>query len=442
MINLAKSVLASAMMKADEAEVYLSRTKELTIEIYDSSVETLKEAESKGLGIRVFIGHNVGFAFTSDLSAESIEKTVDMALQNTSFTHGDEYMGVAEKSNIAYPEISFDEALEHIPLEKKIDLALLAEESAKKFDDRITKIESCGYEDVISEEVILNSKGIEVISKANYCGLYVSLLAVENGDTQTGFAIDFKRNFEQIDAERCGKEAAQKAVELLGARTIHTQNLPLIFDPYTTTNLLGVMASSFSAENVLKGKSILKGKLNQQIMSESISIIDDGAMPDGIMSASADAEGLPTRTNILVEKGILKTFLHNHYTAKRAQTQSTGNATRSGYAGTVGVGTTNLYIAGGSRTENEMIKSVDRGLYVTSLLGVHTANPITGDFSIGASGRLIESGEKTIPVRGVVISGNLLSMFRDIQEVGNNVTFFAGKGAPSIRTGNITVSGD
>ncbi|QRN86547.1 TldD/PmbA family protein [Clostridia bacterium] len=442
MLEQGKKALELAISQSDEAEIYISSSRELSIEVHDAKVETLKQAESKGLGIRVFLNSNMGFAFTSDLSEDSIQRTVEKAVKNAHYTQGDEFSGLPSKSHKDYPVIHYDETIENTTVEDKIALALAGEKAAKEKDKRIDKIEACGYEDVISTEIILSSKGVEIVNKACYCGLYVSLIAQENEDVQTGFAMDFKRNYNELDAVACGHRAAEKALEMLGAKTITTEKIPLLFDPYTTTNLLGVLASSFSGENVMKGKSMLKGKLGDMVMADCIQIVDDATLKNGVMSSPSDGEGMPSQRTVLVHQGKLETFLHNTYTARRMDTVSTGNAARGGYSTGIGVGSTNLYIEAGKASPEELIASVKRGLLVTGLLGVHTANPISGDFSIGAAGMLIEDGKKTNPVRGVVISGNLLSLFKNVEALGNDLTFFAGKGAPSMLTGKITVSGN
>jgi PmbA protein len=442
MLAQGKQALALAKSQADEAEVYISSVRELSIEVHDAKVETLKEAESRGLGVRVFLGSNLGFSFTSDLSDESIERTVEKAVKNARYTQGDEFSGLPDKPQGDYPDIPYDETIENTTVEEKITLALNGERAAKECDKRIDKIEACGYEDVIATEIILSTKGVEVISKSSYCGLYVSLIAKEDGDVQTGFAMNFKRSYNELDAEECGRKAAAQALDMLGAKTISTERIPLLFDPYTSTNLLGVLASSFSGENVLKGKSMLKGRLGDSVMSDCINIVDDATLKAGVMSSPSDGEGMPSQRTELVRAGKLETYLNNSYTAKRSGTVTTGNASRAGYSAGIGVGSTNLYIEKGTSSPEELISSVDRGLMVTGLLGVHTANPISGDFSIGATGMLIEDGKKTSPVRGVVISGNLLTLFKEVEAVGNDLTFFAGKGAPSMLTGKITVSGN
>lgn len=441
MRDKAKKALDRAMEKVDQAEIYLSQQTELVIELRKGEVETLKQASSSGLGIRVFKDKQLGFSFTSDLSSQALERAVDQACENASYTQSDPFNGLCQPPNKKYPTLSFDPSISQRSVEEKVDLLVKTEEAAKNYDGRIDQIEACGYEDLVERQIILSSEGVDVDHQSSYCGLYVSLLARQAEEVQTGFALDFKRAYKDLDGPACGRRAAKEAVAMLGAESMDTGQVNLVFDPYTTTSLLGVLASSFSGENVLKGRSMLVGRLGEKVMSPLLTIVDDGRLADGVMSSPADAEGLASQENVLVKEGRLETFLHNAYTARRAKTHSTASARRAGFSGRLGVGTSNLYLRPGQMTEDVLLGTVADGLYVTSLLGMHTADPISGDFSIGASGRRIRQGKLSEAVRGVVISGNLLDLFEGVEGLADNLTFFAGSGAPSLKTAPMTVSG-
>ncbi len=443
METLARRALSEAMKQgAGEAEIYISVSGEKSIEVRNGQVETLKEAESSGMGVRVFRDGRMGFAYTSVLSDTGVEQACRKALGNTMITGPDEYNGLSAPQDVPYVEVPFDREIADTSVEGKIRMALAVEEAARETDNRITAIESCGYEDVTVEAVILNSLGVEAQSEAAYCGIYAALLAEEEGQSETGFAMSFKRRIGSLQPQECGREAAGKALRMLGAGSTRTRRMPLVFDPHATVRLLDVLAPSFSGENVLKGKSMLDQSLGQQAMAPCLTVVDDGTLDDGVMSAPADGEGMARRRNVLVDAGTVSAFLHNGYTARRSGTVTTGSASRGGYAGIPGVGTSNLFIQPGTRTEEELIGQVDDGLYLTDLLGVHTANPVTGDFSLGAAGLLIEGGRLSRPVRGIVISGNLLELFGHARDVADNLTFFAGTGAPSMLCGPLTVSGE
>ncbi|HWI54368.1 MAG TPA: metallopeptidase TldD-related protein, partial [Desulfobacteria bacterium] len=256
-----------------------------------------------------------------------------------------------------------------------------------------------------------------------------------------GFALKLTLNFRELDPLRIGREAAQKAVRKLGAATVGTQKAVIVFDPYVATNFLGVIAPALSAEAVQKGKSLFGGRVGQTVASDKISIIDHGAMPGGISSAPFDGEGVPTSKTVLVQNGELKGFLHNTYTAAKDGVTSTGNGTRGSFKSTPEVGTTNFYIEPGPHSPDDMLKDISSGLYITDVMGMHTANPISGDFSVGAAGIWIENGKLTKPVRGVAIAGNILELLKEVEGVGSDLSFFGSKGSPTIRIAKMTVSG-
>jgi PmbA protein len=204
---------------------------------------------------------------------------------------------------------------------------------------------------------------------------------------------------------------------------------------------LEVTAPSLTAEAVQKGKSLFANKMGQDIAASELNIIDDGHKKGAIISSPFDGEGVSTQKTILVENGILKSYLHNTYTAKKDGVSSTGNAKRGSYKSTPEVGTTNFYIDKGNITKDELIKNVEKGFYITEVMGMHTANPISGDFSVGASGIWIENGEFTKPVRGVAIAGNIKELLKSVEAVADDLTFFIGIGSPTLRIAKMTVSG-
>ncbi|MGI6227501.1 MAG: TldD/PmbA family protein, partial [Peptococcales bacterium] len=287
----------------------------------------------------------------------------------------------------------------------------------------------------------MNSLGLKGYYQGAYCGGYGLVVAEDNGENQTGFGMQYNLKYCTLNPEKIGKEAGERAVRLLGAKSVPSQKATLILEPYIATNFLGIISPALSAEAADKGKSFLKDKLNKKVASNLLTLIDDGQMPGRILSAPFDGEGVPTSKTTLVEEGVLKSYLHNTYTAHKAGLQSTGNGIRGSYKSTPEIGTTNFYLEKGTLDPQQMIKEVEKGLYVTDVMGMHTANPISGDFSLGASGIWIEKGELKYPVRGIAIAGNIEQLLENIDGVGNDLTFFVGKGSPTIRINNISISG-
>ncbi|MCR4442215.1 MAG: TldD/PmbA family protein [Peptococcaceae bacterium] len=438
----AEKVLERACRQANtEAEVFLLDSEELTVEVAEKKVENMKLARERGLGVRVISGGKLGFAHSSDLSPAALESVVEKALHNARVTHPDESW-VLPRPQISYPGLDiFDEATFQMPVESKIELAQNIEAAARSYDRRVVITEKAVYHEAKYRVIILNSRGLAGSYRGSYCGGYAMVVASENQDSQTGFGLQYSLKYHELDPLEIGREAGEKAVRLLGAKTIPSGRIPVVLDPYTASSFLGVLQAAFSAEAVLKGKSFLQGLEGRMVASPLVTIVDDGTMAGRLGSAPFDGEGVPTARTVLVREGELSGFLHNSYTAKRFGVEPTGNSTRVSYKNTPEVGITNFYLKEGNLSAEELVKDLSRGLYVTDILGMHTANPVSGDFSLGAAGFLIEGGECTVPVKGVAIAGNLKEMLLDIDGVANDIRFFIGKGAPSVRLRSLNVSG-
>lgn len=440
--RLGLEVVAKAQkLGAEMAEAFLLNSRQLSIQVANQKVETMKLAEDRGLGIRVFRNNRLGFAFTSDLDALAIEKAINQALANCRYTEEDEFLTIAEKYS-AYPELDlYDPQISDISVDEKIRLAKEIELKAKNYDSRIKITERAGYDDSQYEICIVNSQGLEAYYHGAYCGGYSLVVGEQDGDSQTGFGMQYEVKYKDLNPEKIGQEAAKRAVRLLGAKTVKSQKAPIVLEPYIATSFLSIISPTLSAEAVHKGKSFLANKINEKVASTLVTIIDDGRMPGRVSSAPFDGEGVPTGETVLIKDGVLQGYLHNTYTAKKDGAKSTGNGVRGSYRSTPEVGSTNFYLANGDISPEDLIKEVDRGLYVTDVMGMHTANPISGDFSLGASGIWIENGEFTYPVRGVAIAGNLKEFLLNIDRVANDLTFFVSKGSPTLRINNISISG-
>ena len=439
--ELAVRVITRAQqLGAAMSEAYLVNSKELSIEVREQEVENLKLAEERGMGLRVFRSGRMGFAYTADLRWEAIEETITEALANSRQTTPDEGNVLPEACS-EYPRIKlYDPVIRQETVENKIALAREVERVGRSFDPRIKLTESAGYEDNEYEVAICNSLGLNASYRGSYCGLYLVVVAQEGEDNQTGFAIQYRLNYRELNPRQVGEEAAEKAVRMLGARRIGTGQLPVILDPYVATNFIGVLSPALSAESVQKGKSFLAGKVGKRIGGE-LTIIDDGTLENGIASAPFDGEGVPCSRTVLVENGILNGYLYNTYTARREGVASTGNSTRSSFNSTPEVGSTNLFIQPGRIKQQELMTGIRDGLYITEVMGMHTANPISGDFSVGAAGLRITDGKLDYPVRGIAIAGNLANLLEAVEGVADDLTFFGSKGAPSVYVGKLAISG-
>jgi PmbA protein len=442
MKTLGEHIISSALRKgADMAEVYLNNNKELFIEVRNGSVETMKLAGERGLGLRLIKDNRAGFAFTSDLSKERVEEILEQALANASSAAEDRFRVIPGPA-AEYPELDlYDRKIANNPVERKIELARVMEDAARNHDPRVKIIEGSSYTDVDTEITLLNSRGVELNYRGAYCGIYISLVAVQGDESQTGFALNYSLKYDDLDGPAAGREAAARAVRMLGARPVPSQKVPVVFEPYVAAGFLGILAPALTAEAVQKGRSLFAGRQGQKVASDQVSITDDGARPGGVASAPFDGEGVPTLRTRLISGGIIEGFLHNTYTAAKEGVQSTGNGVRTSFKSTPEVGTTNFFMESGSTSPPDIITGLEKGFYVTEVLGMHTANPISGDFSLGAAGLMIEKGKFSFPVRGVALAGNIIDMMKKIERVGNDITFFGGIGSPTILVSEITLSG-
>ncbi len=426
---------------ADMAEVFLSNDRELQIKVREGKVETMKLAGERGLSVRLMKGSRVGFAYTSLLDEKNIENVVEQALVNASSTADDPFR-ILPPPSFKYPKLDlYDKTIIDTSVEEKIELAKKMETTAKNYDPRVKIIEGSIYTDAETEITLMNSKGVDLNHRGNYCGIYIALVAVQNEESQTGFAINYGLKYKDLDAASAGREAAERAIRMLGAKTVPSQKLPVLLEPYVANGFLGLLAPSLTAEAVQKGRSLFAGKMGQAVASDRINIVDDGTLQGGIASMPFDGEGVATSRTELVNGGYLKGLLYNSYTAEKDGVKSTGNGVRSSFKATPEVGATNLFIEKGSFEPKELISGLDKAIYITEVLGMHTANPISGDFSLGVAGLMIEKGKITYPVRGVALAGNIIDMMKKIEAVGNDLTFFGGMGAPTLLISEMVLSG-
>jgi len=441
-LEIARQAVEIAQKLGSKAtEAYILHSKALSIEVNNQEVETLKLAEISGVGIKTILDGRLGFAYSSALDRSSLEEVVGQSLANAKETTPDEYNVLPEPGKYQEDLDLYDQRIGEVPVEEKIEQARLVERSAREYDPRVKRVRKASYQDSEYYVSLVNSLGLESSYRGNYCGVGAFVVAEDQGEVQTGWSMDINRKYDQLQAAKAGREAGEKAAIMLGATTVGSQRVPIVFDPYVATEFLDLMSNGLTAEAVQKGKSLFAGNLGQQVVSSALTIIDDGRLENGIDSAPVDGEGVPTSRNVLIAEGVLQKFLYNTYTAKKEGVKSTGNGIRGSFKGSAEVGTTNFFIQPGVVSLEELLAPIEKGFYVTEVMGMHTANPISGDFSLGASGIWIEKGQKTKPVRGVAIAGNILELMENVDLVANDLRFFGSTGAPTVRIKGMSISG-
>jgi PmbA protein len=333
----------------------------------------------------------------------------------------------------------FDERLTHATDEQRIDLALAVEAAALAADPRVKTVEDTMYADADGEVFVANTAGLRGSYRANQCYAFAYVLAEQDGQVETGMSYAVGRALEDLDAAACGVEAAQRACRLLGARKCPSMKAAVVLDPFVSADFFGVLSSALTADAVQKGRSLFAGREGQQVAGELLSLADDGVRPDGLDSAPFDGEGTPCRRTPLIEHGVLQGFLYDTYTARKAGRGSTGNGLRGSYSGLPGVHPTNLVIDGPVTPLADIIAGLQRGVLVTDAVGVHSgANPISGEFSVGISGVLIEDGRLTTPVREVTLAGDIIGMLKNVTALGDDARWVPGG---SILTPSVVIEG-
>ncbi len=438
--QIAKELKARAV---EESEIYLARSRDLTIEVRKAEVESLKSAETMGVSLRVLRGKSLGFSYCTELNAQSLQNMVSNAVDGSEQVGSDPYLDFPPSDSSTLPALEiFDENLSEIPLEEKILVARELEEAALAYDPRVKKIHRATYQEEQEEVWLRNSRGLERQTRVTLASCNIMAIATHNEESQVGWDFDFNHFFTGLKRKEIGVRAAQKAVDMLGAKSIKTTKSPLLLENSVASELLGTLAPSFLAESVQKKKSALAGKINQLIFSSLLNITDDGLYPGGMATSPFDAEGVERKRTPLIVEGRLVTYLYDLYCANREGLNSTGNSSRPSLKVPPRVGISNLFIEKGTVSFEELLANLGTGLLITELLGVHTADPISGDFSVGAAGHWVEKGERSFPVKEIAFSGNLIQLFQKVEEVGSDLRFFGPVGSPSLLLKKMTISGE
>lgn len=443
--TLAKKLIARAKRKgASEAEAFIEVGREASCRVRDGAIEDLTQATSKGVGIRVFVKNRLGFAYTSDFTESSLNAFVDRAVELAKAAAPNPLNGLPDKKSfqgVADVGPLFDPQVAGLRPDWKIEAALEMEKAGKAFDSRIKTFDNVGAGESVSEVYLASSEGFVGGYQGTYVYLYASPVAAVGDELQTSWWVDYRRFLNELDSpEAVGREAARRAVRMLGAKKVKTQDVPVIFDPMMAASFAGSLAGAANGDAIFKKSSFLDGRLGQTIAQKSLSLIDDGVLPKGLGTSPFDGEGVPTRRTPIIEGGVLTNYLYDAFTARKAKARTTGNASR-GYKSLPHIGTNNLVLEPGSSRPEDIVKGVSKGFYVTAMLG-SGANMVTGDYSRGANGVWIENGELTHAVQEVTVAGNILDMLSRIDAVGNDLTFRGSTGAPTLRFSHLMVSGE
>jgi PmbA protein len=433
---------------ASDAEVTVREGDEFSTTVRMGEVETLKESGSRGVGLRVLVesdnGYRVASTSSSDLTPEGIEHLVRGAVQLAQVTSVDPFAGLAEPGEFGQLDGElklYHEDVYSLPTEERIAWAKRAEAAAMAVDTRLVNSDGASFDAATGRRAFANSRGFAGEYRSSYCSIAVSPIAQgANGEMQRDYWWSQARAFRDLDQpEEVGREAARRTLRMLDARRVPTQQAPVIFAPEVARGLVGAVFDGASGDAIYRQASIFAGKLGEAVAAESVTVVDDGTIAGGFGTSPFDAEGLPSRRTVIVEKGVLRSYILNTYTGRKLSMKSTGNAGR-GLAGNPYVDAGNLFLEAGTQPADEILRGVQQGLYVTRLMG-QGVNLVTGDYSRGAAGLWIENGELTYPVHEITIAGNLKDMLRNITAVGNDLVFRGATAAPTLRVDGMTIAG-
>lgn len=424
-------------------EVYLEDQAVFSVSVSDGKIESLETQDVRGAGFRLFDRGRVAFAYTSDLSEGGLRSVIETAKSLLRHTDPDESNGLPEPDESSSPEPEvFDPGLAKIDSQEKIRLARRVEEAARATDARITRVRQSRYTDVSGRVEVANTGGLRRTFPFTRAYASIELNAEERGELQSGWYSDFAIRHSGLDAAQVGREAAKRAVAKLGATRPPTGRANLVLDPTVAASLIEAVSPAFHADNVLKGKSVMASRIDTQIGSAKVTLLDDGRMPGGDHSAPCDTEGVATRCTMLVEGGALKGFLHSTYTSLRMGAAPTGNAFRGSYKVPPRIAPSTLYLQPTNVTRETLMAEAGNGYYITEVMGLHTIDTISGDFSLGAAGQTLRAGRLEGPVDRVGIAGNVLDLFRSVAGVGTDLRMMPGGGAGStLLLVDIAVSG-
>ena len=439
--ELAGAAVESAMDN-EAVEAYAEEARRTEVTAHKGEVEGLTFAESRGVGVRLIARGRLGYAYAADPSFDEVRAAVAKARENAELATEDEFNALPPAKPIEPISALFRRDQAALATERKVSVALDLEHLAVSADPRVAKVDQAGYGDAVSRVAITSTAGVTAEYGRTDCWTVVSALAEQDGETQSGWSFRVARELGELDWGSVAQEAVERSARLLGAVKPASGRLPVVLDPFAGSSFLGILAGALSAESVQKQRSLFADLLGEDVGSPLVTLVDDGRTLDGPAAAPFDDEGVPTGRTELIAHGTLMAFLHNTYTARRGGTDSTGNAQRGGYRSPPGVGTTNFFVQPGATPVSDILRRAEGGVLIQDVSGVHSgANPISGEFSVGATGLRIQGGELDEPLREMTVASTVPEMLKGIAAVGDDLRFFTAVGVPTILIAEMTVAG-
>lgn len=431
----------------NQVEAYVEDGQSLGIKINKQDFESFDFHQNRGLGIRVLLDGSFGYAYSENIEADAVKKTVLQARDNAKLAKPKDTNVLPGKDDVEHKMNLYNEELEKVDVEKKIQFAKDMEKLTLDSDELIFNCPWAAYSEGGGMSRVVNSNGVDRAYRSNLAFAYVAALAKKGEEVKDGMEIKVSRNFGDFSAEAIAKGCSEKTLAKLGADSPKSGKYFVAFQPKSMISMLGVFSSIFSAKNVQMGKSLLAGKLGKKICGEGVTIIDDALMPNGFVSRPYDSEGVSSKTLELLVDGELKSYLHNSSTAKQDGTVSTGHGARGGFKGSLDIAPSNFYIKNGSIPASDIYSSEDTIIEIEDLQGLHGGcNPISGDFSASATGFMLKNGERVGSLHNFTVSGNFLTMLDSVVSIGNDLEFYFPHGSscfgsPTVLVKDLSIAG-
>jgi PmbA protein len=441
-----RGVEAAIAAGAGDAEAYAAESDEREVRVHGGEVESLTAATGRGLGLRVWLGGRVGYAYGTDVGEAGVVEIAGRAVEAARAADEDEFAGAPTPSGGSPPDLRLhDASIGEWSTAELADLALAVEREALAADRRVSGVEQAVYAGSADLVAIASSTGVSGEYRSSSCYAYAMVLAADEGGAETGLGFDLARGPAAIDAAAAGREGAHRATSMIGAAKPESRSCPVVLDPTVAASFVGLVGGVLGADAVQRGRSPFADRVGERLGADAVTLHDDALDSAGPAAAPFDGEGLTGARTPLIEAGTLRTYLYDTYTARRGDTESTASAGRGGYQSPPGVSSSNLVLGTGGLGFEELLAEAGEGVYVTDVAGLHSGvNPVTGVFSVGASGRSIRGGELAEPVREFTIASDLSSMLRAVRATGAEarwVPFGGSVSAPPILIGEMTVAG-
>ncbi len=423
-------------------EIFIQRCKKLSIETSSESLESLTTSEETGIGIRVLKNNKIGFSYTSTEEEDSIKEAVVKAMEICDLQPQDKGNTLIDKLEKSRCTSFFDKEGTELSTEAKTEFTLSLERKAKELDLRIKGVRKTSFTERILEVELYNSYGVHFYYRGTFYTVLIATLAQEAGDSAISWEYRGTRKFSELKPEEIAHDVVFKSVSLLNPKSLSTGSKPVVFFRDSFATLAEAFSSLFLGDSLVKGKTLLKDRVGEKIGAEVLTLVDDGTREQGFATVPYDDEGIPQGRNVLIERGVFKGFLHSLYTANLTGEKATGNSKRQSFKSPPTCGITNLYVKEGNSSLTELLASEEEVLLITDLMGLHTVDTVSGEFSLGAAGVLYRKGKPLHAVRGITVAGNILDLWNKIVAVGNDLKFYGNVGSPSVLVREVAIGGN